>query len=101
MRSAVKVKEKQDQGIPVHKSIKDRLCSVLVTAVEERSKEKEKYIHGVTAWPEAMCIVGLPYQFHDIAFLLKFSSVSSSWHRYNFQPWGVLCNTNGISKSNS
>ena len=77
MRSAVKVKERQDQGIPVHKSIKDRLYSVLIMAVEEQSKEEEKYIHGVTAWPEAMCIVGLPYQFHDIS---RFCSNSLQFH---------------------
>ena len=26
----------------------------------------ESFVHGISAWPEAMCIVGLPYQFHDI-----------------------------------
>ena len=61
--AAVKTKERQDQGIPVHESVRDRLYSVLIMAVEEQSKEKEKYIHGVTAWPEGMCIVGFPYQF--------------------------------------
>ncbi len=65
--AAVKTKERQDQGIPVHESVRDRLYSVLIMAVEEQSKEKEKYIHGVTAWPEAMCIVGFPYQFYDIS----------------------------------
>ena len=67
MRTAVETEERQDQGIPVHESVRDRLYSVLIMAVEERSKEEEKYIHRVTAWPEAMCIVGFPYQFHDIS----------------------------------
>ena len=65
--AAVNTKERQDQGIPVHESVRDRLYSVLIMAVEEQSKEKEKYIHGVTAWPEGMCIVGFPYQFYDIS----------------------------------
>ena len=77
MRNAVKIKERKDQGIPVHESIKDRLYSVLIMAVEEQSKEEEKYIHGVTAWPEAMCVVGLPYQFHDIS---RFCSNSLQFH---------------------
>ena len=50
MRNAVKIKERKDQGIPVHESIKDRLYSVLIMAVEEQSKEEEKYIprcHGM------------------------------------------------------
>ena len=55
MRSAVKSKREARSRIPVHKSIKDGLYSMLIMAVEE------KYTHGVTVWPEAMCIVGLPY----------------------------------------
>ena len=50
-------------------------------AVKEQSKEEEKYIHGVTAWPEAMCIVDFSYQFHDI---LRFCS-----NPLQFYPLGI------------
>ena len=101
MCNAVKMKQRKDQGIPVHESIKDRLYSVLIMAVEEQSKEEEKYIHVVTAWPAAMCIVGLPYQFNDVSRFCSNSLVLSPWHRYNFYSWRILCNPNGLQKSNS
>lgn len=42
------------------------VVSVLRMAVNEQEKE-HKYIHGITAWPEPMCLVGQDYQVHDIA----------------------------------
>lgn len=38
----------------------------MLMANQEVDNGDESFIHGIAAWPEAMCILGLPYQFHDI-----------------------------------
>ncbi|KAL9965864.1 hypothetical protein ACROYT_G029718 [Oculina patagonica] len=66
MRRQTKEKEKQENGIPGLEARKDKLYSLMLMANQELDSEGESFIHGVSAWPEAMCITGLPYQFHDI-----------------------------------
>ena len=67
MRSSVKEQEKKEQGIPVHEAKRDKLHSIMIMAAEEESNGEEAFLHGITAWPEPMCIIGFPYQFHDVS----------------------------------
>ena len=39
----------------------------MLMANKEVDDGDEPFIHGIAAWPEAMCIIGFPYQFHDVA----------------------------------
>ena len=64
MRKQSKEKEREEKGIPGLQARKD--YSLMLMANQELDNDGESFIHGISAWPEAMCIVGLPYQFHDI-----------------------------------
>lgn len=66
MRKQSKEKEREEKGIPGLQARKDKLYSLMLMANQELDNDGESFIHGISAWPEAMCIVGLPYQFHDI-----------------------------------
>lgn len=46
---------------------KDDLYAVILQAANEQDQGEEPFIHSITSWPEPMCILGLKYQFHDIA----------------------------------
>ena len=77
VRASLKNQENLQRGIPVESS-KDKLHSVMIMAVQEESTDGEgEFIHGVTAWPEPMCILGYQYPFHDIS---RFCSSHVSYH---------------------
>ena len=67
MRKQSKEKERQEKGIPGLEARKDKLYSLMLMANKEVDDGDEPFIHGIAAWPEAMCIIGFPYQFHDVA----------------------------------
>lgn len=67
MRKQGREKKRQEKGVPNLEARKDKLYSLMLMANQEVDNGDESFIHGIAAWPEAMCILGLPYQFHDIA----------------------------------
>ena len=72
----------------------------MLMANQELDNDGKSFIHGICAWPEAMCIVGLPYQFHDITRF--FCGPLEFYPLYiddNIQLGAVLCDTNHVQES--
>ena len=67
MKKQTREKERRENDVPDSKTRKDKIYSMMLMAYQEVDNGEENFIHGITAWPEAMCLLGYTFQFKDIS----------------------------------
>lgn len=67
MKKQTREEERRENDIPDSKTRKDKIYSMMLMAYQEVDNGEENFIHGITAWPEAMCLLGYTFQFKDIS----------------------------------
>ena len=67
LKKQTREKERFQNGILDSKTRKDRIYSMMLMAYQDGDNAEESFIHGIAAWPEAMCLLGYTFQFKDIS----------------------------------
>ena len=67
MKKQTREEERRENDVPDSKSRKNKIYNMMLMAYQEADNGEENFIHGITAWPEVVCLLGYTFQFKDIS----------------------------------